>query len=798
MSTSTPKPGQLRGTSPLRPGAPRLIRGQGRFVDDIRLPGMLHAAVLRSPVAHATLRTLDLSATAKMTGVHAVLGPDEVGARTTPMAVPILAKVQQQRSVPILTADGRLRYVGEPIAIVAADTRARAEDATESIVFEFDPLPAVTDVDRALAPDASLLYPDWGSNVAFELAAGGDPDAVIAAAPVVIEQQFDVGRVAPSPMEGRGAVASIDPGTGDLTLWTSTQSPQYVRQVCAEVLGLPQSRIRVIVPDMGGGFGQKDHPYPEEMLVCLLAMACGRPVKWIEDRRENLISSNHAREQRHRVRLASDAEGRILAMSTAIQIDAGANLHARGPGPANLSTTAMPGPYRFASFSAQTKGIVTNKTPFGAYRGYGHPEAVFVMERAVDMLAARLGLDPAEVRFRNLVTPDQMPFTSAAGRAYDSGDYPEALRRVMTLIDHDHWRREQRRARDEGRYVGVGVAINVESTGLGPVAVVERQGWRVGGYETAIVQLMPDGTATVRMALPSCGQGMEVALAQLVGDELRIGIDDVNVILNDTAQTPFSGLGTVASRGTAVGGSAVVRAARGIRTKLVAVAAQELGVEVEDIELGDGGRLCVRGSDKGMLVTDAATLIQRGIRLPQGVTPGLEVTAIFQPLSIPFSYTSQAAVVEVDPETGFVQILSYAAVDDCGTVVNPAEVDAQLVGAIAQGIGEALYEELVYDDDGQLLNASFMDYLIPTVAEVPAISLGHLEIPSPHTEHGVKGVGEAGIVAVMAVLGNAISDALAPFGVQVTRMPASPGYIRSLIREAAAPAVASSGLLTHR
>jgi carbon-monoxide dehydrogenase large subunit len=791
MTTASPKPGQLRGTSPLRPGAPRLLRGLGRFVDDIRLPGMLHAAVLRSPVAHAAIRRLEISPAAGMPGVHAVLGPDEVNARTIPMAVPILARVQRQRTVPILTTDARIRYVGEPIAIVAADSRALAEDATEAIVFEFDPLPAVTDVDAATASGATMLYPEWGSNVAFELAAGGgDADAVLAAAPVVIEQEFEVGRVAPSPMEGRGAVASFDRGSGELTLWTSTQSPQYVRQVCAEVIGLPQSKIRVIVPDMGGGFGQKDHPYPEEMLVCLLAMDCGRPVKWIEDRRENLIAGNHAREQRHRVTLASNADGTILAVTTAIRIDAGANLHARGPGPANLSTTAMPGPYRFPTFSAKTKGVVTNKTPFGAYRGYGHPEAVFVMERAVDMLAARLGLDPAAIRFRNLVTPDQMPFTSAAGRAYDSGDYPEALRRVMALIDHDHWRAEQARARQDGRYVGVGLAINVESTGLGPAAVVERQGWRVGGYETAIVQLMPDGTANVRMALPSCGQGMEVALAQLVGDELGIGIDDVNVILNDTAQTPFSGLGTVASRGTAVGGSAVVRAARGIRAKLTAVAAQELGAAIDDIEVG-ARRLCVRGSDRGMAINDAATLIQRGVRLPPGVAPGLEVTAVFQPTSIPFSYTSQAAAVEVNPETGFVRILRFAAVDDCGTVVNPAEVDAQLVGAIAQGIGEALYEELVYDEDGQLLNASFMDYLIPTAAEIPAIALGHLDIPSPHTEYGVKGVGEAGIVAVMAVLGNAISDALSPLGVQVTRMPATPGYIRSLIREATRGALPS-------
>jgi carbon-monoxide dehydrogenase large subunit len=549
------------------------------------------------------------------------------------------------------------------------------------------------------------------------------------------------------------------------------------------VLGLPEHRIRVIVPDVGGGFGNKDHPYPEEMLVGLLAMQTRRPVKWVEDRREHLVSTVHAREQVQRVELAAKRDGTILGVRNEILVDTGGNLHARGPGPATLSTVCMPGPYRFRHYEATARGVVTNKTPYGGYRGYGNPQTVFSMERMVDTLAHQLGLDPAEVRLKNMIQPAELPFVTAAGRTYDSGDYPAALRAVLELIDYQHWRREQLRLREQGRYVGIGFGINVESTGLGPAWLIEKHGWRVGGYETAVVRMGPDGTVSVLIGTPSIGQGIEVAMAQLCADELAIPIEDISVVWNDTAVTPYSGLGTVASRCMPVTGSAVIRAARQLREKLIRAAAHRLEVAEEDLELGER-RLQVRGTSEGLELAQLARLMHIGVRLPEGMSPGLEERASFQPEQVPFVYMSQAAVVEVDLETRTTEILRYAGVDDCGTMVNPAEVDGQLIGGIAQGLGEALLEELVYGEDGQLLSGSFMDYLLPTSYEMPTVVLGHLETPSPHIERGIKGAGEAGIITPMAVIANAVVDALAPFGAQVTRAPVTPRYLFELIRAA--------------
>ncbi len=783
-TVGTQRGARLVGAAVRRPTAPRFLRGAAQFLDDVQLPGLLQAALLRSTHAHARVRAIDVAPALALPGVHAALTAAEVAPRTGPLPAPLVTATQKQKSCPVLSTD-KVRYVGEPLAIIAADSRYLAEDAVERIAVDYEVLPAVTDMERALDAAAPLLYEDWGDNVAFTgEVRGGDFEQALAEADVVLRERFYLARCSGVPMEPRGAIAAFDGATGDLTLWSSTQVPHDLRSVTAEVLGLPAHRIRVLVPDVGGGFGNKDHTYPEEILVCLLAMELGRPVKWVEDRREHLLATVHAREQIQRLELAARRDGTILGVRSQIIADTGANIQARGPGPVSISLISTPGPYRFAHYHATARGVVTNKTPFGGYRGYGNPQSVFTMERMVDLLARHLGLDPAEVRLRNLIQPDEMPFATAAGRRYDSGDYPEALRKVLALVDYPYWRAEQARLRAEGRYVGIGLALNVESTGLGPAAIMERLGWRVGGHDSAVIRMADDASVTVYMGTPTMGQGLDLAVAQLCADALGCGLESVRVVWNDTAQTPYSGLGTIASRAAAVVGSAVVQAARGIRDKLLAVAAHQLEVAPDDLELVEG-RAQVRGTDRGIPVTELAHQLHSGFHLPPGVPPGLQEQAVFEPQALAFAYMSQAAVVEVDPETGGVTILRYAGVDDCGTVVNPAEVEGQLVGGIAQGLGEALLEELVYTEDGQLLSGSLMDYLLPTAVEVPSIALGHQEVPSPHFELGIKGVGEAGVITPPAVIANAVADALAPFGVQVTRVPVTPSYLRELLDRAA-------------
>jgi aerobic carbon-monoxide dehydrogenase large subunit len=781
-----PRGPRLVGAAVRRPTAPRFLRGVAQFLDDVQLPGLLQAALLRSPHAHARVRAIDVAPALALPGVHAALTAADVAPRTAPLPAPLVTATQKQKSCPVLSTD-KVRYVGEPLAIVAAADRYLAEDAVERIAVDYEVLPAVTDMERALDGGATLLYDDWGDNVAFTgEVRGGDFEQALAEADVVLRERFSLARCSGVPLETRGAIAAFDQVTGDLTLWSSTQVPHDLRSVAAEVLGLPTHHVRVLVPDVGGGFGNKDHTYPEEILVCLLAMQLGRPVKWLEDRREHLLATVHAREQIQRLELAAKRDGTILGVRSEIIADAGANVNARGPGPVSISLITTPGPYRFAHYHGTARGVVTNKTPFGGYRGYGNPQSVFTMERMVDLLARHLGLDPAEVRLRNMIQPAEMPFTSAAGRRYDSGDYPEALRKVLALIEYPRWRAEQARLREQGRYVGIGMALNVESTGLGPAAIMERLGWRVGGHDTAIVRMADDATVTVYIGTPTMGQGLDVTVAQICADVLDRRLEDVRVVWNDTAQTPYSGLGTIASRAAAVVGSAVVGAARGIRDKLLAVAAHQLEVAPDDLELVEG-RVQVRGTDRGVPLTELARQLHSGFRLPPGVSPGLHEQAVFEPPALAFAYMSQAAVVEVDPETGAIAVLRYAGVDDCGTVINPAEVEGQLTGGIAQGLGEALLEELVYTEDGQLLSGSLMDYLLPTAVDVPPIALAHLAVPTPHFELGIKGVGEAGVITPPAVIANAVADALAPFGVQITRVPVTPGYVRELLDRAGSP-----------
>jgi carbon-monoxide dehydrogenase large subunit len=676
--------------------------------------------------------------------------------------LPILfqPKGQRQRAYDILPAD-KVLYVGQPLAVVAADTRYLAEDAAALVDVDYDPLPAVLDVDDAMRAGAAPLHEGWSDNCAssFDILTG-DPDTYLRNSPVVVEATFDLPRQAACPMEGRGAVARFDAGTGELTLWVSNQAPHQYRTILARLLGLDEGRIRVIVPDVGGGFGVKLHYYPEEALACVLAVRLGRPVKWIEDRREHLTGTVQSREQRVRVRAAFDRDGRFLALDARIRGDCGAHLHTKGPAPIFVTGRMLPGPYSVAHYRAHVEAVVTNKVPFGAYRGFGMQQATFVMERVMDMAAARAGIDPAEIRRRNLLTPDTMPHRSAGGFTYDSGDYPQALDRALALSGYQTLRDRQAQARRDGRLLGIGVCAYVEYTAMGPPGPMRAMGNLQGGYEPATVRVEPGGDVTVASGIIELGQGIRASLAQVAAGVLTVPVDRVRVILGDTQRTPYSAYGTAASRGAPLAGGATLLAARQVRDKVVRLAAHLLEARADDVDLVDGACRVRGAASRALPLAAIAEEAYRGQRLPEGMEPGLEARVIHQPEAFAFPYGAHVALVDVDPGLGTVRILGYWVVHDCGPLINPTLVEGQLRGAIAQGVGAALLEALLYDETGQPLATTLMDYLLPVMSDVPAPAVAHLHTPAPTIPGGFKGMAEGGIIAAPAAIVNAVADAL--------------------------------------
>src|SRR5262245_52165844 len=585
---------RLIGRRLLRQEDPRLVAGRGAYVTDLALPGMLHLALSRSPHAHARIARVDVSRARRVPDVVAVFTADdirEVG------SLPVLAHPpgQRQTSFPVLPAD-RVRYVGQPLVAVVAETRYAAQDGVDALDVTYDPLPAVTDVVRATAPNAPKLYDEWPDNVAVAREIGsGEPDAVLATAPTVVEARFTMPRQTAAPMEGRAVCARFDRDTGELTVWASSQAPHLFRTVLAGVLGLDEERIRVIVPDVGGGFGVKLHYYPEDVLVAVAAMRLGRPVKWVETRTEHFAATVHAREQHVHARAAFDAQGTLLALRVHVLGDVGAHLHTKGAGPIFLGGVVLPNVYAVRHFKARLEAVVTNKVPFGAYRAFGMQQAAFVTERLMDIAAARLGIDPVEIRRRNYVPPMAFPYRSVANLVYDSGDYGQALDEALRIADYDKLRKMQARARAEGRLVGIGVANYVEVTGMGPTKLMAAMGNRQGGYESATVRLEPSGRVTVATGIIEVGQGIRSALAQVAADVLSVPYDRVGVVLGDTSRTPYSCYGTADSRGSVTGGAAVLQATRKLREKLVRVAAHQLEVDEADLEVVDG-QCRVRGA----------------------------------------------------------------------------------------------------------------------------------------------------------------------------------------------------------
>ncbi|MDR8408178.1 xanthine dehydrogenase family protein molybdopterin-binding subunit [Nonomuraea sp. 3-1Str] len=762
--------GHVGARAPRREDA-RLLTGRARYAGNVRLPGTAHAVVVRSPVAHGRLTGCDAKAAWTVEGVLDVITPaDAVDVR---LPCVTLAAGQRDTSYPVL--EETIRYVGQPLAVVVAETPEAAADAAALLDLDLHELPPVVGVERAMEPDAPLLHPDWGSNVLTDSVLGdADCEEAIAGAEHVVELAFRYGRASPYPMEPRALVATfID---GELTIRISTQAPHHVRDHAADALGLTHDRVRVVSGDTGGGFGGKEHIYPDETLVCLAAMRLGgRPVRWTESPGDRLVATLPARAAVHRARLALDADGRFVALHADVVGDLGAHPSNVGISPFAVTAIMLPGPYRFDRAGVRLRGVVTTTTPTGSYRGFGQPEATYTRERLIDEAARRLGLDPVELRLRNLLGPEELPCVTRIWQPYDSGDYPRALRTLRDMV--------RVFPGGDGRRRGVGFSCHVEATGLGPSQDMKAAGQQVGGYEIAVLRMEPDASVVVASGLAAIGQGIETTLAQLAADRMGVDPGRVRVVLGDTAATPYSPIGSIASRALAVGGGALVQAAARLRDKILTIAAHRLEAAPEDLEITDGA-VRVKGDPRASLtLREVATSAWRGWDLPEGASPGLEERAVYDPAAYTYAYGAHAAAVAVDPETGAVEVEGYWAVNDAGVLVNPAIVEGQLSGGIAQGIGMALTEEVVHTADGQPV----IDYLLPTTREVPAIELATLVTPSPITPGGMKGVGEAGTIGPPAAIGNAVAAALPEVAGEITVTPLTPERLWRLLTHARTP-----------
>ncbi|MGE0521370.1 MAG: xanthine dehydrogenase family protein molybdopterin-binding subunit [Candidatus Binatia bacterium] len=770
---------------------PRFLRGCATYTDDIRLPGTLHLAFVRSPHAHARLGRADVAEALRLPGVVRIWTGGDVASRLKPLGFPFRPdvfppSVFKQSEWPCL-AFGKVRYVGEPVAAIVAESRYIAEDAAELVQVEYDPLPAVVDPEHALQPDAPLVHEAFGRNLVLEASAAmGDVDAAFAKAAFVLRERFQTNRHCALPMEGRATLASPD-GDGHITLWTSSQSPHVVRTRVADLMNFPEHKLRVITPDVGGGFGLKANLFPEELLTCFVAHALGAPVKWTEDRREHLLSSFHAKDERIDCEMGFAADGTILGMRARIVGDLGA--YAADPWHSAFEplqiASALPGPYKIRDYAFDVRAVCTNKMTLSVYRGVGLPAAVWVQEHLMDAAARRLRMDPAEIRRRNMIRPHEFPYVSATGLHYDSGSSTDALEHGLRAIDYEGFRRRQAEARAQGRYLGLGIATYIEMTTYG-TGHLTRNGIDLSTYESANVRVDPNGGVVLSVGTLSHGQGHHTTYAQMLADELGVRVEDVSFVQGDTKATPY-GWGTWGSRSTVAGGGAVINAARQVKEKMLRVAAQLLEASPADMELLPG-KVQVKGVPaKSMSIRDVAraSVFSAG-RLDPQEAPGLEATYYYTPPPLTFANATHFAEVEVDVETGRVTIGRYVVIEDCGKIVNPMIVDGQVVGGVAQGIGTAMLEHLQYDEHGQLLTTTFMDYLPPTAADVPDVEVGHIETPSPLTVAGVKGMGEGGAIGSPAAIVNAIADALAPFGATVTQLPLTPEKVWRLAAGTAA------------
>jgi aerobic carbon-monoxide dehydrogenase large subunit len=774
----------------------RFIRGRGTFIDDVRRPGMLHGAVLRSPYAHARVRSVDVTAAQAHPRVRAVI----TGAALQDLGLAWMPTLSGD--VQAVLATDKVRFQGQEVAFVVADDRYAARDALELIDVDYEPLPAVMDARRALDSGAPLIRDDLPGQAANRIFGWESGDAVrteevFARAEVTVAQDMLYPRVHPAPLETCGAVADYDPLTGKLTMWSTTQAPHAHRTLYAMAARLPEHKIRVVSPDIGGGFGNKVPIYPGYVCAIVGSMLTGRPVKWVEDRSENLMSTSFARDYHMRGEIAATRDGKILAVRATVLADHGAFNGSAQPSkfPAGFFGV-FTGSYDLQAAHCQVTGVYTNKAPGGvAYScSFRITEAVYLVERMVDMLAAELGIDPAELRMRNLLRPDQFPYTCATGWVYDSGDYPHTLEVALDRAGYAGLRREQAAGRERGELMGIGVSFFTEAVGAGPRRQMDILG--LGMADGAELRVHPTGTAVLRISVQTQGQGHETTFAQIVAEELGIAPDDVEVVHGDTDQTPF-GLGTYGSRSTPVSGAAAAVAARRVRERARIVASAMLEVAPDDLQW-EKGRWFVRGDpDHGATMPEIALAAHSSLELPEGVEGHLDASCVYNPPNLTYPCGAYVCVVDVDPGTGQVEVRRFVAVDDCGVRINPMIVEGQIHRGLADGVGMALMEVITFDPDGNCLSGSFMDYLLPTALECPSWELAETVTPSPHHPIGAKGVGESATVGSPAAVVNAVMDALRPYGVRHADMPLTPAQVWRAIqgrplRSDLAPAVADT------
>lgn len=770
------------------------MTGKGKFVADVYLPGMLHAAILRSPYAYAKINSINTKKASRHPGVVAVVTGIEAAKLSKPIPFMYSPTGFGSKTADVYgLATDRARYVGEPVAAVVAVNKLVAYEALELVEVDYTPLTPVVDAERALEPGSPLVYEPWGDNLLLKMSfRGGDVDRAFKEADYVIKDSLKSHRYTGVPIEPRAYVADYDRANGKLTLYATTQQPHPLRTTLAAALDIPENNIRVIQPDVGGAFGVKTPPYQEEILLPILAISTGKPVKWVEERRENFLAGGHAREMVHHFEVAFNRDGRVVGLREKMIADTGAPSPLIGWGMAFVGAIHIPGVYKIENVEVESLMVVTNKAPWNAYRGYGKENSNLLMERCMDLVARKLGISPIETRLKNFVQPQEFPFKQVSGQVLDSGDYPKVLNRLLQMSEYDELREERERLRRQGKYVGIGVVFEVAPGGAClPDSYIT-------GYDGTTVRVAPTGKVTVLTGITSPGTGNETMIGQVVADELGTSIGDVSVIQGDTDRCPY-GLGNFSDRSTIVGASSAMLAAKDIREKMLKVAASMLEASPEDLDIEES-RIFVKGvPSKFLKFADVSQAIyRRPYDCAIDIEPGLEATRYFRTLNathIPDeqgristypSYPNMAhlAFVEVDGETGEVKILKYAAVHDCGFVMNPMMVEGQLHGGIVQGIGGALYENLVYDDSGQLLTTTFMDYPIPTSMEVPRIEVANHETKSPFTPYGTKGVGESGPVGAPSVLISAVEDALSSLGVKITELPLTPNKVWELIRDA--------------
>ncbi|WP_084795701.1 xanthine dehydrogenase family protein molybdopterin-binding subunit [Pseudonocardia asaccharolytica] len=774
------------GSSRRRKEDAHLITGQTVWTDNIRLPGMVHLAFKRSPMAHARVRGLDVSPALGRPGVLAAYAAADLAADTInlPCAWPVTPDMVHPDHHPL--APDEVRHVGDPVAVVVAADRFAAADAVEAIEVEFDPLPAVVDMEAAVADGAPLVHGDAGTNACYRWPfATGDYQAARRAADVVVSRRYVNQRLIASAMEPRSVVVVPTPATGEFTVYSATQVPHILRLMLCQLCGIPEHKLRVVAPDVGGGFGSKLDVYAEEVVALLVARELGVPVKYTETRSEGCQTTVQGRDQIQRIEVAARRDGTLLGLKVDLLADMGAYLQLVTPGIPVLGAFMYPGIYKMDAYSFDCTGVFTTKTPTDAYRGAGRPEATFAIERVMDDLAAELGMDPIELRRKNWIAHEEFPYTTIAGLTYDSGNYEAATGKALRMFGYDELRAEQRqrRDRDDPVQLGIGVSTYTEMCGLAPSRVLGSLSYGAGGWEAATVRVLPTGKVEVVTGISPHGQGHETGFSQVVADTLGVPFEDIEIIHGDTRSAP-QGMDTYGSRSLVVGGVAVYQAARRVRDKARRIAAHLLEANPDDVEFADGTFRVKGAPGPATTMAEVALATFTAHNLPDGVEPSLFAECVFDPENFSFPHGTHLCAAEVDTETGRVTIRRYVAVDDCGTVVNPLLVEGQVVGGIAEAIGQALYEHAVYDADGNLLTGTFADYLVPGAPDLPAIDTGLTQTPATSNPLGVKGVGEAGTIGGTPCVVNAIVDALRPYDVTDVPMPATPQTVWRAIQQA--------------